>query len=135
MKKLNTFIESPDMKFGDYILFQEYVQDKHDGVQYHYKISKPKLVIYLGCFVADQTIGFNYVQWINENHIIKINNEYIKNYKTKKRVDDINCHIEWSDYIDILGYWNHKPTWKEILPTYRKQNINEYVKSDEIDWE
>jgi hypothetical protein len=96
---------------------------------------KPKLVIYLGCFVADQTIGFNYVQWINENHIIKINNEYIKNYKTKKQVDDINCYIEWSDYIDILGYWNHKPTWKEILPTYRKQNINEYIKSDEIDWE
>ena len=135
MKKLNNFSEFPIMHFGDYILFQEYTQDKHDGEQYHYKISKPVFAIYLGCFVADMTLGFNYVQWINEQHIIEINNEYIKNYKTNKQVDDIKSHIEWSDYIDILGYWDHKPSWREILPAYRKQNTKEYILSNEINWE
>ncbi len=133
MKKLNTFLNgSNNLDFGDYILFQEYKQDTHDGKQYYYKISKPILAIYLGAFIADQTAGFNYVIWNNENHRIYITNEYVTNYSTNKQVSDIKCHIEWSDYLDILGHWKHKPNWKEIIKSYREQNLKINISSDEI---
>lgn len=74
-----------------------------------YKVSKPILVIYLGYFVVDQTIGFNYVRWINEN---------------RDEVVGIDNHIEWNDYIDIIGHWKGKPNWKEIIKCYRNENRN-----------
>lgn len=120
MRRLNKFIgDTPKLEFGDYILFQEYEQDKHDGKQYHYKISKPILAIYLGCFVADQTIGFNYVRWINEQH---------------HEVNEIEQHIEWNDYIDILGHWKCKPNWKGIIESYRKQNPKQSTSASDIEW-
>ena len=98
MKEINTFIKNIDkLKFGNYILFQEYI---------HEKISEPILAIYLGCFVADQTLGFDYVKWNNEN---------------RENIVKIECHIEWMDYIDILGHWKNKPNWKQIIKKYRKQ--------------
>lgn len=133
MKKLNTFI-GHDMHFGDYILFQEYRQGKFEKDQFHYEISKPILAIYLGCFVADQTIGFNYVRWNNDNHTVCHSNEYVTNYKQCQQVLGVEDHIEWDDMIDILGYWENKPNWKEILKSYRKQNTNQKISSDEIDW-
>jgi hypothetical protein len=133
-RSLNTFINNK-IKFGDYILFQEYIQDKYEGDKYHYKISKPILAIYLGCFVADQTIGFNYVRWNNENHIVYITNEHVTKYPVNKEVEEIESHIEWNDYIDILGHWENKPKWKEIIKSYRKQNLKQYITEDEINWD
>lgn len=123
-RKLLTFTCHENMKFGDYILFQEYKQAEHNGKQYLYKISRPTMAIYLGCFVADQTIGFNYVKWNNDNHSEFITNEHVTNYRVVKEVEEIQCHVEWDDCIDILGYWKNKPGWREILHAYRKQNIN-----------
>lgn len=135
-RKIKTFIENcKDIKFGDYLLFQEYEQLPHDGEQYSYKVSRPILGIYLGCFVADQTLGFNYVKWINENHTVYITNEHVTNYPACKEVSGIDSHIEWSDYLDILGHWKERPGWKEIIKCYREQNEKEIVKSDEIEWE
>ena len=131
-RSLNRFIDAK-LEFGDYILFQEYEQGKHDGTQYYYKISKPILAIYLGYFVADQTIGFNYVRWNNENHTVYVTNEHVTKYTTCKEVE-IEQHIEWSDYIDILGHWKHKPKWKEIIKSYRQQNLKQNMLSDEIEW-
>lgn len=133
-RSLNRFIGCKNIEFGDYLLFQEYKQREHDGTQYHYKVSKPILAIYLGLFIADQTIGFNYVIWNNENHTVRITNEYVTNYPVCKEVDSIHQHIEWSDYLDILGHWKNKPRWKEIIKAYRQQNKKEKVLSDEIDW-
>lgn len=60
MRKLNTFLENlSKLKFGDFILFQEYVYNYNVK---NFEISKPILAIYLGYFVADQTLGFNYVK-------------------------------------------------------------------------
>ena len=130
MRSLNTYIRGVNkLEFGDYILFQEYEQDKHDGIQYHYKVSKPILAIYLGRFIADQTLGFNYVQWINENRIV-----YVTKYPTYKEVSGIEQHIEWNDYIDILGHWKQKPNWKEIIKSYRQQNLKQSVSAYEIKW-
>jgi hypothetical protein len=133
-RKLNTFGDESNLEFGDYILFQEYTQDKHDGVQYHYKVSKPILAIYLGYFIADQAIGFNYVRWNNERHTVYVTNEHVMRYPVCKEVSGIEQHIEWSDYIDILGHWKKKPNWKEIISAWRSENLNENISSNEINW-
>jgi hypothetical protein len=133
-RKLKKFCDESNLEFGDYILFQEYTQDKHDGTQYHYKVSKPILAIYLGYFVADQAIGFNYVQWNNERHTVYVTNEHVKRYPTCKEVSGIEQHIEWSDYIDILGHWKNKPNWKQIISARRSENSNMNISSNEINW-
>ena len=136
MKKLNTFTDNLDkLEFGSYILFQKY-HSKYDGgtKSYNYEISKPILAIYLGNFVADQTLGFNYVRWINDKRIVYITNENVTNYPVLKEVEEIENHIEWNDYIDILGIWKNKPTWKQILSEYRKQNDEKIISEDEIEF-
>lgn len=118
------------LKFGDYILFQKYTHKHKED----YEVTKPILAIYLGAFVADQTIGFNYVRWNNDNHTVYVTNEYVTKYPTCKEVDKIESFIEWDDYIDILGSWEIRPSWKEILVAYRKQNVQQTVNIDDIDW-
>lgn len=135
MKKLNTFINNlSELKFGDYILFQEYKQDRYDkdNKQYIIKVSKPILVIYLGYFVADQTVGFNYIRWNNDNHMVY--NKTFPTLKDVKEVEEIQNHIEWNDYIDILGHWKNKPNWKEIISYYRNQELKEEIGENEINW-
>ena len=130
IRKLNTFIAGNfKLTFGDYVLFQEYKQAKPNG----YSVSKPIFAIYLGSFIADQTLGFNYVRWINENRTIYITNEHVTNYMAYKEVDKIESHIEWDDYIDVLGYWEQRPTWQEILKAYRKQVTKQRVFSKYTD--
>ncbi len=131
---LNNFLKNlSNLSFGEYILFQEYTRDC--DINSNYKISKPILAIYLGSFFADQTLGFNYVKWINPNHIVYITNEHITRYPTAKEVESIDSHIEWIDYIDILGIWKNKPTWKEIINKYRKLNLIDTVSANLIDFE
>jgi len=122
MIKLKTFYKQPKLKFGDYLLFQEYIPVLDGG---KYVISKPKLVIYLGFFVTEtldvrQALGFDYVEWGNNN----------RDYNEVRKVEN---HIEGTDYIDILGHWKNKPSWRDIIKSYRNQNIKEAVDSDEID--
>jgi len=135
-RKLNSFISHENLRFGDFILFQEYNRTIYDGEQYHYKISRPILAIYLGCFVADQTLGFNYVKWNNDNRLITltsvIDGKEFK-FKVVKQVEGINYHIEWDDYVDILGSWKNKPSWKEILAAYRKQNTEQTTTETDFD--
>ena len=103
MKKINTLIlgsheETPE--FGNFILFQEYIH-KYDGVKPYYEVTRPILAVVLDTFIADQTVGFHYVRYVPEftlNHF----------YSPK-----VESHIEWFDYIDILGIWKLKPSFKE----------------------
>ncbi len=121
-RKLNTFIKSSkDWKFGDFIIFQEYSEREYDYVekQYNYKISRPITGIFINNFVADQTIGFDFIKWTRD---------------FPKDQASISCHIEWSDYIDVLGHFKYKPTWKEMLKCFRTQNFDKIIKSNEIDW-
>lgn len=129
-RKLKTFISSSELKlkFGDYILFQEYTSNNDD-----FNVSKPILAIYLGMFIADQTIGFNYIRWNNDNHTVYINNEHVTNYPTVKEAEKIESHIEWDDYIDILGVWDNRPEWKPIISEYRNQNNLRSVSKEDID--
>jgi len=90
MRKLKIFSET-SLKFGDYILFQKY-DYLHDYDEY--KISKPILAIYLGSFIADQALGFNFVRWNNENHSVYITNKNVTNYRVCKEVEKIESHIE-----------------------------------------
>lgn len=119
IREVNTFgSHRPTMKFGDFILFQEY-----DNVEYNHelhKVSKPRLVIYLGMFVADQTIGFNYIEWVNENKPIYITNSYVTNRKTYKQVGRVKDHVEWDEFIDIIGHWAYRPSFKELITAFRK---------------
>lgn len=133
-RKIKKFLSSEKFKFGDFLLFQEYKYKFGCRTDYQYKVSRPILAIYLGHFVADQTAGFNYVKWVNENHGVKITNEHVADYIVREEVDGIHQHIEWDDYIDILGRWEYRPSWKEILTAYRKKNTKEEMSSDEIDW-
>jgi hypothetical protein len=128
-RKLNSFGESERQKFGDYLLFQEY---KHVPGEEYYKISKPILVIFLGSFIMDMAIGFNYVRWNNDNHSEFITNEYVTKYRIMKEVKKIEQYVEWNDSIDILGHWSYKPTWKEIIAAYRKQNTSEKISEEDV---
>lgn len=119
--KLKRFILTRNLNFGDFILFQEYKQGKYENGKYNYIISKPILAVFVNTFPADQTIGFNYVKWENDNRVIDYEPE-------------VKYHIEWDDYIDLLGQWHTRPTWKEILKAYRTQNSQEIINSNEINW-
>ncbi len=133
-RKLRRYSDVRDIEIGDFILFQEYKQSDHDGKEYSYEISKPTFAIYLGMFIADQTIGFNYVKWVNDKRIVKLSNEHVTDYKDIKQVDGIEYHVEWNDYLDVLGHWKSRPNWKEIIKAYRKQNVKEQILSNEIVW-
>lgn len=123
-RKLNTLLNNlADLTFGDYILFQEYRQGEHDGVQYKANVTSPIYAIYLGCFIADQTVGCNYIRVLNDRHDGLI--QYSK----------IEMHIEWMDFIDILGHWKNRPDWKKIIKAYRTQNTRKSMKEEDIDWE
>lgn len=130
-RKLKTFIKHKNMEFGDYILFQEY-EYSHDTPEAKYLVSKPIMAIYLGIFVADQAVGFNYVRWNNDNHTEFVTNEYVTNAPICKQVGGIENHIEWDDYIDILGYWKKKPKWKQIIKSYRKQNLRQQINNNDF---
>ncbi len=134
MKKLNKFSDICDnVQFGDYVLFQEYVRETVDG-KYIFNISKPIFGIYLGCFVADMALSFNYVKWINEKRFDYITNDYVKNCPVCREVSDIASHYEWYDYTDILGIWKVRPTWKEIISKYRNQEVKVSMLESDIDW-
>lgn len=111
-KIVNSFLDyHSDINFGDFILFQEYKHDNNGVI-----VSKPILAIYLGSFIADQTIGFNYVRWVNDKRgKINENDVYVFN-----EVEKIETHIDWFDYVNILGHWDKRPTMLEILKSYRK---------------
>ena len=115
IRELNTFLKSNKFKFGDYLLFQEYKYDSHIKL---WAVSKPILAIYLGAWICDQAIAFHYIQHINENHWFVD----VDGYNQPKEVGKVEDHIEWYDYVDILGHWEKRPTWKEIIISYRKQN-------------
>jgi len=127
--KLNSFIGCEEVNkwnFGDYIIFQEY--SPTNDQENIYTISKPVYAIYLGMFVADQTVGFDFIRHVNYNHKFVNKN----GYRQTKNAEHIENHIEWSDYIDILGHFSYRPTWKEILACFRKSNSNDTIKSSQI---
>lgn len=121
-RKLNSFIKNVSkLSFGDYILFQEYSKRKWDEPtkQYIYEITDPILAIYIGWICVDQTIGFEYILWHNNN---------------KESISTVLSHIEWNDYIDILGHWSKMPNWKEIKPCWKNRNFDKITPSENIDW-
>jgi len=130
---LNTFIScSKNWKFGDIILFQEYKQQSYDNEnkRYDYKVGKPKLVSYLKSEVCDQTIGFDYIEYKGDffwEKSEKKRDMYPENTK--------GIHVEWDDYINILGYWKSMPTFRELLSVYRKYETKKMVNEDDIFWE
>jgi len=138
MKRLNTLSENADLKVGDFILFQEYTQGSYlynEGKKcskYQYNISKPILAIYLGFFMVDMAGAFNYVKWINNQREMETNEN---GYSYIKEISEIKHHIEWNDFIDILGRWNHRPNQKELLTAYRNYNLLPTIMEDEFETE
>ena len=140
MKKIQTFIKggAKRLKFGDFLIFQEYTAIGHNGTEHVYSISKPIMAIYLGYFVADQTIGFNYIEYINENRTLKEEKEYQGKKFTiyfNQEVGDIKQHTEWDKYIDILGHYKSKPGFREILAAFRSRVTDDQLLSSQIIWE
>lgn len=112
---LDTFINhNPFPKFGDFILFQEY------GEKY---VSKPIFVIFIGTEVWDQAVGFYYLKWTKEP---------MKFGQFIDPVKSIRSHVEWDEVINILGHWDHRPNFKELLFAYRKYEKRSVVPSEEI---
>lgn len=123
VRKLNTFIENcGTLKFGDFILFQEYSYSRHN---INFSISKPILAIFLGDFIADQTLGFDYIKWYKS----EANSPNLETTELPK----ITNHVEWDDYIDILGMWSYRPNFRELLSAYRSQNIARTANDKEVE--
>ena len=124
--KIKTVIDSlGELKFGTYFLFQQYAQAGYADGQYSYEVSRPILGVYVAALPCDQTVEIIYLPWFNE----------ARTYRGDAwKYPETASHIEWSDYADVLGIWQHKPTWREILAAYRKQRPAEVVKSDALHW-
>ena len=69
-----------------------------------------------------------------EEKVKKVSMEHVKieGEEFYKEVEKIESHIEWNDYIDILGHWTYKPDWKEIIQKYRKQNLDLIINENNI---
>jgi hypothetical protein len=94
-----------DMEMGDYFLFQNYSSVDNGGSNMY--VSDPELAMFIGYIFMDQALGCRYIPWIKEGFVEDA---------------EIEDHVEWFDFIDILGHWKYKPTYKEILAAYRKKN-------------
>jgi len=116
MKKINSLIYGDHKpECGNFILFQEYDPtykvDKKDA----YKVNRPILAVVLDTFVVDQTVGFNYVK-------------YVPDFSERpSNTPVVDCHIEWSAYIDILGLWAQKPSFKEYRDAARNRERKNFV--------
>lgn len=110
--KLKTFLKSRNTQFGDFLLFQEYKKHHYDNEKklWCYSVSKPIYATYLRCYVVDQTIGFDYLRYMKDcNDDIPMESFW-------------GSHIEWDDYINILGHWKSRPSFKQLLKAYRKED-------------
>lgn len=111
MRKINIFSDTMNkLKVGDIILFQEYKSGKGST----FDVSKPIYAIYLGMDVYDMACVMKYIA-------------VPKEFNTSQEILQQE-HIEWSNFIDILGYWKGQPKLKNLLKAYRK-----YYKSNIID--
>lgn len=116
IKKINTLIEGEHIpRCGNFILFQEYNPTYKVDRKNAYKVSRPILAVVLDTFVADQTVGFNYVK-------------YVPDFSERpSNTPVVDCHIEWSTYIDILGLWTQKPSFKEYRDAARNRERKNFV--------
>ena len=94
-----------DLNMGDYFLFQTYKDVNNCGDNMH--IFEPELAMFIGYIFVDQAIGCRYIPWVKDGYVEDA---------------EIEDHIEWYDFMDILGHWDHKPSYKEIITAYRKKN-------------
>lgn len=118
MKVFNTTINtysdcSSTLNVGDYILFQTF--DKVNYGKGNVTISKPIYAIYLGGFINEDLIGFNFVRWINPKHKIKFNGMVVGKEATR-----IDYHIEYVNYVHIIKSWKNRPNFNELLTEFRK---------------
>ena len=139
MYELNSLLENfGTLKFGDYVLFQEYIQTSYnkEEKQHYYQISKPIYAIYLGHFFADQTIGCNYVKIINPNKTVKrtitVKDQTFDVYNAKEA--ELYNHIEWTDYINIIDIWKYKPSFSELRKARMTCYQNILIPSNNIIW-
>jgi hypothetical protein len=118
MRTLNILMQNLEgLKPGDFLLFQIYESDQHREKGHppkHYKVSVPIYAITLGAFVCDQAIGINYVRVPAD----------VSYYSDEPKVE---VHIEWNDYIDVLGRFEKRPTFRELLSAYRKRVHDIYM--------
>jgi len=123
MKELNTLIKNcGTLRFGDFILLQLYKRQGYDrNIEcYRYEIMKPTLALFLGLMPCDQTIGMEYVPWLKNDF---------------NRSPELEQHVEWDDYIDILGHWSDRPTFKELRNAFRKQMPIGVILESSIKWD
>ena len=105
MKNIDTLLShTPVFKIGDFILLQEYIYDFDNKA---FNISSPILVIFIRHFVADQTLGIDAIKWTKD-----FTYDTIEQYS----------FIEWHDYIDILGHWSKRPTFRELRQAFTNKN-------------
>lgn len=90
-----------------------------------YKISYPKLAIYMDSYLMDQTLELEYK---NLRRTWEYNTEYSYMYNYKEYTNivadirDIEYTILWNDTIHVFGTWDKMPNWKELKKAYRKTN-------------
>lgn len=115
MRKLKTLLaHTPLFKIGDFILLQEYIYDFENK---RFNVGEPVLVMFVRHFVADQTIGFDAIKWTKD-----FSNHEIEQFS----------FIEWHDYIDILGHWPKRPTFRELKAAFMTRNNNAFGTYDDI---
>ena len=128
--KSTSMSKNPNLKFGDWFLFQHIKGET---------ISRPILAIFVGFNIWDQALVIQFIEspraYRNFHHYIS-NPDINYEMCLAERVVETEQIQFWTDDIKIIGYWKHKPNFKEIkkslvddIPTieYRDMLINRLI--------
>lgn len=98
-----------DLKFGDWFLFQEIIDNK--------KISRPILAIFTGLSIWDQAVVVNFVEskraWMNFHRLYTDSSKNYTEYFIEHDpvIDFVQC---WTSDIHLLGHWESRPDLSDL---------------------
>lgn len=92
-------------QMGEWLLFK-HIKHTDKG----YNISRPILALVVGHTIWDQALVIEFVEEWRAFHF----NNYIGDYYIMEEDKDVD-HIQfWTDDIEVMGSWKHKPTFREL---------------------
>ncbi len=104
---MNSFLKHQiKLKYGDWILLQEFKKPSFNCDEPIFIVQKPKLALFLKAEIYNNRIGFEYI-------------ERTKDFDCRKNYPTFSCDPE--DKIEILGHWVNRPSFKELCRSYKNR--------------
>jgi hypothetical protein len=97
----------------------EHIIGSHNGS----KITQPILCKWVSLHAIDQASCYSFIIPWRSFHFFTYPNADALEFSEPWCVNNppkLYPIIEWNDWINVLGEWDKKPNWKELLPAFRK---------------